>query len=197
MNNAQLINQDSGNQEYFSPSFIVEAARRTMGSIRLDPASCNKAQETVQADMYLIKADNGLLWRWEGNVWLNHPFGRDTNKAWISKLVSEFDSGHISQACCITFACTSEAWFKPLFRFPQCYLSPRTNYTGMDGLPVKGVTKGSVVTYLGPNITDFISNFETLGNVVIPATMWRQRAHNHMCDLRVAYENGQREAVTV
>lgn len=225
MNAAQLINQTSGTVEYYTPSNIIEAARLTMGCIDLDPASCMKANETVKAIDYFTTKDDGLSEIWYGNVWMNHPFSAGeeackpnckkkacqpdgkrghcishripSNGEWIDKLIREFDFQNIEQACCITFACTSEAWYKPLLRFPQCYLSPRTNYIGPDGQPVPGVTKGSVVTYLGPNVTDFITNFEPLGSVVIPAAMWRQRAHSHMCDLRVAYENGQREAVTV
>lgn len=39
MNSAQLINQDSGDVEYYTPAQIVEAARVVLGGIDLDPAS--------------------------------------------------------------------------------------------------------------------------------------------------------------
>ena len=54
----QMINQDSGSVEYYTPAYIVEAAREAMGSIGLDPASCEKANQIVQAAVYY---DNGEI----------------------------------------------------------------------------------------------------------------------------------------
>jgi len=39
MNNATLINQDSGKTEYGTPADIIWRARNTLGGIDLDPAS--------------------------------------------------------------------------------------------------------------------------------------------------------------
>ena len=169
MNNAQLINQTSGVVEYYTPAPIIEAARRTMGSIGFDPASCHAANMTVKAARYFTIADNGLVRDWIADtLWMNHPFSRQHNAAWIRKLIHEHMSGRTQQACCITFASTSEAWFRPLFDFPQCYLSPRTNYIGTNGRAVRGVSKGSVVTYLGPNVDSFAREFQELGKVMVP-----------------------------
>lgn len=166
MNNATLINQDSGCVDYCTPAFIVESARRTMGSIDLDPASNSIANQVVKAKQFFTA--NGLTQLWTGNVWMNHPFDRHQNAWWVDKLISSYTHGDVSQACCITFASTSEKWFRPLLRFPQCYLSPRTNYIRLDGTPAKGVTKGSVVTYLGSNFHAFAKEFDPLGNVMLP-----------------------------
>jgi len=168
VNNAQLINQTSGAVEYYTPAPIIEAARRTMGSIDLDPASCEMADLTVLADHYYTVQDGGLLQEWFGNIFMNHPFSRQHNAAWIRKLIFEYMSGRTQQACCITFASTSEAWFRPLLDFPQCYLTPRTNYIGTNGRAVRGVSKGSVVTYLGPNVDSFAREFQELGNIMVP-----------------------------
>jgi len=170
MNNAQLINQTSNRVEWYTPEHIIEAARSTMGGvIDLDPASCEIANRTVRARHYYTADHDGLSQKWYQNVWLNHPFGRKTNKPWISKLLAEYGAGRVEQACCITFASTSEQWFQPLLQFPICLLSPRVNYLGPDGQPVKGVTKGSCVAYLGPDEDRFIESFSDLGAVMIPA----------------------------
>jgi len=169
MNNAQLINQTSGAVEYYTPVPIIEAARRTMGRIGFDPASCELANQTVKATRYFTVADNGLARDWIADtLWMNHPFSRQYNAAWIRKLIHEYKSERTQQACCITFASTSEAWFRPLFAYPQCYLTPRTNYIGTDGRPVRGVSKGSVVTYMGPNVDSFAREFSQLGNIMVP-----------------------------
>lgn len=169
LSNAQYINQTSGRVEYYTPVEIIEAARRAMGSIDLDPASSAGANEVVRADNYLTEPDNGLAHDWVGNIWLNHPFSREGNPKWIGKLLREYIDGHVTQACCITFAATSEKWFRPLFGFPLCFLSPRTNYRLPDGSILRGVTKGSVVAYLGVNCCGFIGEFRQLGGVMLPA----------------------------
>ena len=170
MDNAQLINQDSGKVEYYTPSWIIESAREVMGSIDLDPASNAKANETVKAWLYYHKSVDGLACDWFENVWLNHPFSRKGNRFWIQKLIKEFTEDRVKQACCITFASTSEKWFQPLMQYPQCYFNKRVNYIdGLTGKEVKGVTKGSVVTYLGPNVQKFYEVFKQYGNVMIPA----------------------------
>ena len=168
-NRATLINQDSGNFEYYTPPFIVEAARAVLGTIDLDPASSRQANLVVRARNYYTLFDDGLAQPWHDNVWMNHPFGRERNPIWIIKLCTEYTSGNANAACCITFAATSERWFQPLFDYPLCFLHPRTNYLLPDGSLKRGVTKGSVVAYLGSNISGFIKEFEQLGRVMLPA----------------------------
>ena len=174
MNNHQLINSDSGDQEYYTDRLIIEAARNTMGSINLDPASSLRANSLIRADNIYTKQDDGLSMDWFGNVWMNHPFGRKENPLWINKLVSEYYKQNIEQAMCICFAATSEGWFRPLHQFPQCYLIPRTNYYKPDGTKKVGVTKGSVVTYLGENIDRFAKEFERLGEIKVPYSYLRR-----------------------
>ena len=52
MNNSQLINQDSGNYEYYTPIELVNAAREVMGSIDLDPASSETANKLIKATKF-------------------------------------------------------------------------------------------------------------------------------------------------
>ncbi len=157
---AQLINQDSGNSEYLSPIEIVNAAREVMGGIDFDPFSSDKANKRINAMFYSTKDLDAFNTNWHGRVWMNHPFGRSYNKLAIERLVNDYCERTIKQACCITYAATSEKWFQPLMEYPQCYLSPRTNYYLPNGTKKKGVTKGSVVTYLGKNVDKFIEVFD-------------------------------------
>ena len=167
MNAAQLINQTSGDVEYYTPRVIIEAARVTLGgSIDLDPASSVAANGAVMARNFYTREDDGLqkMWICE-TLWMNHPFSRKGNPLWINKLIEEFRLGNVGEACCITFAATSEEWFQPLLRFPMCFLSPRTNYRLPDGTTKRGVSKGSVVTYLGFNVDGFNDAFKGMGQV--------------------------------
>lgn len=168
MNNSQLINQDSGNYERYTQEFIIEAARKTMGSIDLDPASCFRANKIVKSELIYTEEDDGLSHEWLGNIWVNHPFSRTGNPMWINKLIDEHEKGNIDQACSICFASTSERWFLPLMKFPQCYLNPRTAFYDETGSLLGKGTKGSVVTYIGDNVQGFYDNFKEFGNVMIP-----------------------------
>lgn len=164
----QLINQDSGEVEYYTPTEIVEAARRLMGQIELDPFSSAMANNRVRASRYFTPKENGLAQPWiTPAFWMNHPFGRTTNGPCIRKAVDEYESGRSAQGCCITFAATSEQWFQPLLRRPQCYLCPRTNYFMPDGSIKVGVTKGSVVTYFGRDVVAFAREFRALGIIKV------------------------------
>ncbi len=163
----QLINQTSGDVEYYTPAEIVNAARRVMGAIDLDPASSDNANQIVRAaHIYTVKED-GLLQPWHGRIWMNHPFGLVQNPKWINKLEREYLEGRTEAACCIVYACTSERWFQPLMKHPQCYLTPRTNYRLPDGTIKKGVSKGSVVTYYGNNVEAFAREYSPFGAIKV------------------------------
>jgi deoxycytidylate deaminase len=105
MNNCQQINQDSGNTEYYTPPEIIEAARQVLGFIDLDPASSDIANQTVKAAIFFTADDDGLSKPWYGRVWMNHPFSRANNAAFVKKLVREYTmSRNVEAACCITYA---------------------------------------------------------------------------------------------
>lgn len=171
MQNHQRINQTSGDVEYFTPMPIVDAARRVMGSIDLDPASSLRANERIRAGSIFTKEQDGLTREWCGNCWVNHPFGRVANPIWISKIVQQYKSTRtilkVHAITCITFAATSEEWFQPLAVYPQCFLSPRTNFYLPDGTLKRGVSKGSVVTYMGPDLDKFALEFASMGTIKV------------------------------
>jgi hypothetical protein len=95
MKNHQHINGDSGSGEYYTPQPIIEAARRVMGEIDLDPASSSEANKRVKTLWFFDQHNDGLRQNWRGRVWMNHPFGRKTNRPWIAKLVHEYEQGGI------------------------------------------------------------------------------------------------------
>ncbi len=198
MNNASLVNQTCAESgfEYYTPQIWTEAARALMGHIDLDPASCEIANQTVKAKAYFTKQNDGLSQPWHGHVWMNHPFHRGeaacpsdrskckkkaclnrgyhiekpipSNADWVNKLINEYMIGNVTEAVCITFCNSSEAWFQPLLQWPQCFPNGRVHYIGQDGQRVKGCTKGSVFTYIGNRTDAFASAFAELGTIKVP-----------------------------
>ena len=77
MSNHQLINQDSGNTEFYTPSEIMNVVKEMFPVIELDPASCERANQVVQAKRIYTKDMDGLRLPWQAStVWLNHPFSK-------------------------------------------------------------------------------------------------------------------------
>ena len=106
MRNDQLINQDSGNVEYYTPPEIMNCVREMFPVIELDPASCRTANKTVDAKKIFTKVGNGLNKKWKANtVWLNHPFSKGEKackenckkKACIDKNYSKYRGHCISE----------------------------------------------------------------------------------------------------
>ncbi len=86
----------TGKDEWYTPAPVIEAARRLMGSIDLDPASCETANQVVKATRYFTISDDALQQDWSGNVWCNPPFGARLVRAFHAKLK---DSPAVSKAC--------------------------------------------------------------------------------------------------
>ena len=70
------------NDEWLTPPDIIKA----LGEFDLDPSSpINRPWETAKKH-YTVE-DDGLVQPWEGRVWCNPPYGRETFK-WIDKLAT-------------------------------------------------------------------------------------------------------------
>lgn len=156
--------------EWYTPQQYVNAAREVMGTIDLDPASCELANKTVQASFYYTKEDNGLTLPWSGRIWLNPPYGVtngvNNQKAFTEKLLSEYHANRIEQAIILTLGVTNNAWFQPLLHsFPICFHSKNIRFnrkdgsTGTFGFPL-------AFTYLGKHETRFKDIFSQFGPIV-------------------------------
>lgn len=93
--------------EHYTPPSIIEKARLTMGSIDIDPASCELANTLVRANQFYTKEDDGLIKRWRRNVFLNPPGGKTKNKSnqaiWLREAVNRYLCSEIDQLIFISF----------------------------------------------------------------------------------------------
>lgn len=88
--------------EWYTPAVFVEAAREVMGRIDLDPASCEEANQVVNATEYFTEQEDGLKQHWHETVFLNPPGGL-VPEFW-HKLIFEFERGHTRQAVWIGYS---------------------------------------------------------------------------------------------
>jgi len=69
-----------GKDEWLTPPEIFTE----LGEFDLDPcAPINRPWDTAKKHYTLI--DNGLIQPWEGRIWCNPPYGRETSK-WLKKM---------------------------------------------------------------------------------------------------------------
>lgn len=150
----------SESSEWYTPGHIIELARTVLGEIDLDPASCEVANRTVQATRYYAREDNGLLQPWYGKVWMNPPYGKQI-KAWVDRLLNQYETGAVSAALALLPARTDSAWFQPVHNYARCWLRGRLRFMGAES----SAPFPSVVVYLGPNFKSFAAAFGQLGFV--------------------------------
>ena len=156
------------NNEWYTPSKYIEAARQVMGTIDLDPASCELANQTVKASRYYTKEDNGLSKEWYGNVWCNPPYGRmykDTGTAaFVAKSLDEYAKGNIEQVIVLTMVGMYARWFFRLLQYPICFLEQKPLFCLPDGT----ITKhgfAACCTYIGPHEDKFVQHFSQFGTI--------------------------------
>jgi hypothetical protein len=89
-------------KEWFTPRKIFDALGLEFD---LDPCSPGKdIVPWVSAKKHYTKKDDGLVQPWEGNVWMNPPYGSDTPK-WMKKLAEH------GEGIALVFARTGTRWF--------------------------------------------------------------------------------------
>lgn len=161
---AQLIVQSITN-EWYTPNRYIDAARKVLGGVDLDPASCEEANRTVHAAKFYSKEDDGLARQWRGRVWLNPPYGRLAGD-FATRLVDEYTTGNVSAAVILVNAhCTDTRWFQPLWDHVLCFTDHRIDFSaGTDDR--SGSTHGSVFVYLGPHRRLFANTFTPFGAIV-------------------------------
>ncbi len=163
-----VIAMPTKSNEWYTPARYVEAARDVMGGIDLDPASSEIANQTVKAERYYTKAENGFTHPWYGNVWLNPPYGKLSNKsileAWIRRLIQCYKYGDIKQAVLLATTNIEAPWFSLLWEYPICFVDHEIRFMHPQGIR-KCHLFGTTLTYLGTNEQRFIEVFSKFGRI--------------------------------
>jgi hypothetical protein len=167
-----------GENEWYTPARYVEKVRLVLGEIDLDPASHVLAQPTVRAKTFYTAADNGLEQPWFGRVWLNPPHGRAQIQPFVSKLMSEYASGAVSQAILLTHSYTDVGWFHAAARVAGaiCFPRSRINFVAPSG-DVCGQQNPQVFFYFGRDDAAFCRTFARVGLVIrLGGSVWGAEA---------------------
>jgi len=157
----------TGDQESYTPEKYIKSARVVMGSIQLDPASNDMANETVNAAIFYTKEDDGLEREWSGNIFLNPPYSQPEIKQFINKLLDTVSRKPEVQAILLTNNNTDTSWFHnaAMECAAICLTRGRINFNKPDG-SVSQPTNGQTFFYFGENVKAFANEFRQHGLIV-------------------------------
>jgi len=159
------VSNNSGNNEWYTPERYIQAARKVMGSIDLDPASSKIANKLVRAKSFFDSEMNGLEREWFGNVWLNPPYGQPLINDFSEKTIEEVERGNIKQAIVLTNNATETAWGGRLLGKANaiCFHRGRIRFLQPDGSLKDAPLQGQMFCYYGKDAERFIEVFNQFG----------------------------------
>ena len=162
------VKNNSGNNEWYTPVAIIEAARNVLGTIDVDPASNEIAQKHIQAKTFYTQENSGLAHEWFGNVWLNPPYAIKELTPFINKFLIELEKDNIKNAIVLTNNATETKWGQALLNKATliCFPKGRIRFLDSTGREKQTPLQGQMITFFGSNEYAFIETFRTFGLVI-------------------------------
>ena len=164
--------------DWQTPDVYLEAARKVMGDIDLDPSSSDSAQKRIKAKRYYTRHTNGLDKVWSGRVWLNPAYSIMSELT--DKLLYHYDTGDITQAIFITHtlriwdswfqaalrACNAVCFMDHLVKWHPGHLPDMKMITMFQGKPEYDV-RGTAAFYFGLDTEKFRQAWGKFGAILL------------------------------
>lgn len=157
------VANNSGENEWYTPSEYIESARRVMGSIDLDPASSDIANNTVKAARYYTKDEDGTRGAWYGNVWLNPPYSQPLISLFSDAVIDK--RSDYENAIVLVNNATDTQWLQQIMDISDaiCFVRGRIRFIDKNGNPSGAPLQGQCILYIGNNATAFANEFNKYG----------------------------------
>lgn len=147
----------TGKEDWLTPPEII----RALGDFDLDPCSpINRPWDTA-AKHYTLH-DNGLNQEWRGRVWLNPPYGNQTDK-WMQRLAAH------GNGIALIFARTETGSFFPwVWEHAKAllFIKGRLNFYTVEGKRGGAAGAPSVLIAYGDSNVSALENCGIAGKVV-------------------------------
>jgi phage N-6-adenine-methyltransferase len=158
------VTNNSGNNEWYTPSIYIDAARDVLGGFDLDPASSEIANKTVKAKQFFAEADDGLAQDWPvGRIWMNPPYATPLISKFAAKFSQAIRNG--SEGIVLVNNATETAWFQEMAGVfsAVCFPKSRIKFVNEEGDAGGAPLQGQAIIYAGPNLRQFCAQFEQFG----------------------------------
>jgi len=162
------VSHNTGESEWYTPKQYIDAARQTMGTIDLDPASSDVANKIIQATKYFTNEDDGRKQLWAGNVWMNPPYSQPLISEFCDILVRMYKDKDIKQACVLVNNATETNFYQNLLNTCNavCFIKGRVKFIDKDGKESGAPLQGQTILYFGSNKDSFTDNFSKFGVIL-------------------------------
>jgi ParB family transcriptional regulator, chromosome partitioning protein len=164
------LSEGTGDEEWYTPPAIARAARKVLGGIDLDPASCRLANEVVGASRIWTAEDDGLAREWKGTIFMNPPYTKGVIDRFCTKLIHHFrDIGDVTKAIVLVSNSTETEWFQSLAYGGQaiCFPNERVSFWRPDKAASKSPIRGHAIFYFGTEPDTFLDEFKGFGFTVL------------------------------
>jgi phage N-6-adenine-methyltransferase len=162
-----FVAHNTGNNEWYTPAAIIEAARAVLGGFDLDPATSEIANRTVQAARYFTAQDDGLAQEWPvGRIWMNPPYAQPLMGQFAEKFAAEIRRG--SSGIVLVNNATETAWFQEFMSVASavCFHRSRIRYVTPDGELGGAPLQGQAIIYCGSDPASFAERFGGFGAIL-------------------------------
>ncbi len=162
------VGHSTGEFEWYTPKEIIEAARKLMKTIDVDPASSSLANQIVKATIYYTIEDNGLNQEWRGNVWMNPPYSQPLVTQFCNLLVEKYIMSEVNQACVLVNNATETEFYQNMMKHCEaiCFIKSRVKFIDKEGNSTGTPLQGQTILYFGDNVIDFSFIFSKFGVVL-------------------------------
>lgn len=122
--------------QYYTPPEVFERGRVLAGVERfdLDPATCEASPIWPLVANHYTKEDDGLAQSWNGNLWINSPYGR-VIAVWIDKAIAECKRDPNRAICMLVPAKSDTRWWSDALAagFEAVTITGRIRFLEPDG----------------------------------------------------------------
>lgn len=162
------VAHNSGENEWYTPPYIIELARAAMGGIDTDPATSEIANRTVGASLIYTIDEDGRAQKWAGRVWMNPPYAQPLVGDFAEAATAKYASGEYEQACILVNNATETKWFCRILEEAAAVCFPKSRIRFLDPMGNPGAPlQGQAIIYLGNLVQEFVDEFSKIGFVLV------------------------------
>lgn len=162
-----FVEHNTGNNEWYTPPEIVEAARAVLGEIELDPATSEIANEAVRAAEFYTIEDDALSLDWPpSKIWMNPPYAAGLVSKFIGKFIEAAQTG--ATGIVLVNNATETGWFQDLASVASaiCFHKGRIRYVTPEGALPGAPLQGQAIFYVGEDSAGFVREFSRFGAIL-------------------------------